>query len=102
MIVQRVHLAEGGAHLAHSQLKASRQGGEGEEAFFQVDAVLAKADEEVGAGVGIQNGLESHLAFVHFKRGRAMLRAISGSAQEVANDGDVGIKNLGGGSARTT
>src|SRR5689334_5003500 len=44
VVVQRVDLAESGAHFAHAKLEMAWQGREGDEAFLQVDAVLAEAD----------------------------------------------------------
>ena len=58
VIVQRVHLAERRAHLARLQLQAGGQRGERDVALFQIDAVLAEGDEEIGARVRIDNLLK--------------------------------------------
>ena len=55
MVVQRVHLTERRAHFADFYLQPCRKRCEGEEAFFQIHTMLTEADEEVGAGVGVNH-----------------------------------------------
>ena len=68
VIVQRVHLAEGRAHLADLQMQSGGQGGERKIAFFQIHAVFAEADEEVGARIRIDHFLKADFALMHFER----------------------------------
>src|SRR5205085_1639753 len=87
--------AEGGTHLADLQLQAGWQRGERDEAFFEVDALFAEADEEIGARVRVDHFLEAHLALMHFERWRSAPAVASGGADEVSNHADVGVENFG-------
>ena len=78
VVVQGIDGAEGGAHLAGSHLEATRESRKRDIALFQVDALLAEAEEKICAGVGVENGLEGHLAFVHFEKGGGLAGAVAG------------------------
>src|SRR2546425_13107365 len=69
MIVKPVHLAERRAHLADLREQTAWQLRKGEEALLEVDTFLAKRNEEVRAGVRIDDRLEGRLRFVHLQRG---------------------------------
>ena len=72
MVMHRVDLAEGGAHLTHLRHEAAGQSRESDVAFLQVHAFLAKGNEEVAAGVGIDDRLESDLGLVHLEGGNRL------------------------------
>ena len=59
VIVQRIYLTKSGAHLARFGNKSRRQSGEGDEALFQVNPSFTERDKEIGARVGVDNGLQS-------------------------------------------
>ena len=96
VVVQRVDLAEGRAHLADFELQSGGQRGEGDVALFQIDALLAEGEEEIGAGVGVDDFLEADFAFVHFERRRGASAVIAGGADEIADHADIGVEHLGG------
>ena len=70
-------------------------------ALFQVDAFFAERDEEVAAGVGIDDRLKSDFGLVHLECGNGLqgdgvlLRISAQGADEIADDADVGIERLG-------
>ncbi len=97
--MERVDFAEGGAHFAGLQLEADGEGGEGDIAFLEVDAVLAEAEEEVGAGVGVDDLLHADFALVHFEGGRVAVGRISGVADKIADHRDIWVERFGGRSA---
>ena len=68
VVVQRVDLAERGAHLADFELQSGGQRGEGDVSLFQIHALFAEGEEEIGARVGVDDFLEADFAFVHFER----------------------------------
>ena len=94
VVVERVHLAERRAHLADLREQPARQGRERQESFFDVDALLAERDEEVGTRVGIDDGLERRFRLVERERriGRHLIAA--GRAEEIADDRHVGVEDL--------
>ena len=47
VIVHAIDLAKSGSHFAHARHKTARQRRKRDEAFFQVDALLAKSQEEI-------------------------------------------------------
>src|SRR5947209_3377276 len=67
VVVQRIYLAEGRAHLSRPGHKTFRQRREGNKTFFQVHALLAKRDEEISRRIWIDNGLQAYLRFMHFE-----------------------------------
>ena len=93
VVVHRVDLAERAAHLADLGQQAAGQRGEGDEAFLDLHAFGPERQEEVGARVRIDDGLERGSASCISSDGRASTRCAH-RAQEVADDGDVGIEHL--------
>jgi hypothetical protein len=75
-------------------LKSPAQRRECEVAFLQIHAGFTEAYEKIGAGVGIENGLKGGLALMHFQSRRGVAAAISGRAQKVADNRDVGVQDL--------
>ena len=94
VIVQGVHLAERRPHLADFRQQAAGQRGERDEAFFEIDALFAERNEEVGARVGIDHGLKGRLRFVHLERRIGIGEVAARGAQEIADDGNVRIEDL--------
>src|SRR5438270_2091076 len=95
MVMQGIHLAERGAHLACFGHKAFRQRRKGDKAFLQVHAFFAKRDEEVGPRIGIDNGLQANFGLVHLKGWRRLIGVVAGGTNEVADHADVRIQRLG-------
>ena len=62
--VQRVDLAELHLEFAGLGLRLPGQVQERDVALLDLDAVVAEGEEEVGAGVGIHDGLERDLGFL--------------------------------------
>ncbi len=54
-------------------------------------------EEEVGARIRIHDGLEAQLGLVQLQRGLGALPLVSHGTQEVADDRDVGVEDLGAG-----
>src|SRR6266446_630806 len=98
VIVDGVDLAEFGAHLADFQKESSRKRSKGDITFLDVYAGFAKGDESIGTRIGINNGLHADFGFVEFERARWRNGVASGSTNEVANQTDVRIEELGVGS----
>ena len=95
MVVDGVDLAEAGAHLADSGDEAGREPGEGDVALFDIDAGFAEREEEIAAGVGVNDGLDAELGFVHLEAGRRSDAIVPGGGDEIADHADVGIEELG-------
>ena len=94
MRVKRVDLAERRALLAHLHQQPARERGERDEAFFDADAGLAEREEEVGARVGIDDGLERCLGFRKRHRRLRPHGVAPRRAKEIADDGHVGVEDL--------
>ena len=95
VVVQRVHLAERRAHLA--DLRTSRPPGSAGNVMKPSSSSTPSSpndDEEVGARVRIDDRLKRRLGLVHLERRLRVHRVASGRAQEVADDGDVGVEHL--------
>src|SRR5439155_19589973 len=100
VIVDGVDLAEFGAHLAHLEQQSGGKGCEGAVTFLDVHTLLAERDKGIGARIGMDNGLHAHFGFVEFERARRRNGVAPGGADEVADQTDVRIEELGvGGSA---
>ena len=84
--VQRVDLAERRPHLADAHQDAAGQRRKRDEALFEIDAFFAERDEEIGACVRIDDGLERHLRLGHLQRRLRVHRVPAGGAEEVADD----------------
>ncbi len=80
MVMQSVYFSEGGAHFANPQVQAAAQCGKRELTLFEIDALFAEADEEVGTRVRIEDGLKSNLALMHLKRWSGPVRSIPNRA----------------------
>ena len=108
MIVHHIDLAEGGAHLSHLSDEAAGQSGKGDVTLFEVDAFFAERDEEVSAGVRINDRLEAHFRFVHLEcrrglQGDGTLLGIAAQcADEISDDTDIGIERFRGSSSGAT
>src|SRR5215813_3256753 len=102
MVVQCIHLAEGRAHLACFGYEILGQRSEGDETFFQIHTFFTEGDEEVGASVRIDDGLQSNFRLMHLERGRGIDRVVSQSTDEIANHADVGIQGFGRSRTRAT
>ena len=101
VIVQPVDLAERRAHLAHLRQEPTREFRKRQESLLDIDALLAKRNKEVGARVGVDDGLERRLGFVHLE-GRIGIDSVPAcGAEEVADDRHVGIEHLGAAHGRT-
>ena len=94
VIVERVDLAEGRAHLADLGQQAAGQLGEGDEPFLEVDAFLAERNEEIGARVRVDDRLERDLRFVHLERRNRVDVVRPGGAEKIADDRDVRVEHL--------
>jgi hypothetical protein len=95
MIVQAIHLAESGPHLSGLYEEPAGNRRKREKAFFEIHAFLAEGEEEVGASIRIDNGLERHFRFMHLeRRSRVHLIGPKGS-QKVTDYRDIGIECLG-------
>ena len=92
--VQGVDLAERRAHLADLREQSAGQRRKRDEPFLELDALLAKRQEEIGAGVRIDDRLERHLGLGHLQRRRRVDVVLSGGAEEVADHGHVGVEDL--------
>src|SRR6266478_59286 len=95
MVVNGVDLAKLRAHFADFQKKPGGKRGEGDVGLFDVYASFAKGNESVGARVGIDDGLQADFGFVQFERGRRRNVVASCGADEVADQADIGIEELG-------
>jgi hypothetical protein len=95
--VHCVHLAEGVAQLPGLEEEAAGGGGEGDVRLLHPDLVRAVGEEEVGAGVGIDDRLEAELGLVQLEGGLAAARGLPDGADEVADGRDVGVEDLGAG-----
>ena len=94
VVVQRVHLAEGRAHLADLGQQAARQFRERQKSFLEIDARFPERDEEIGARVRIDDGLEGRLRFVHLERRLRVDQVPAGRAEEVADHRHVRVEDL--------
>src|SRR6266478_1260880 len=98
VIVDGVDLAEFGAHLADFQKEPCRKRSKGDITFLDVYAGFAEGDESIGTRIGINNGLHADFGFVEFERARWRNGVAASSADEVANQTDVRVEQLGVGS----
>ncbi len=66
--MERVDLAEPRPQLPDLQQQAARQRRERDEALLEIDALLGKSHEEVGAGIRIDDRLEGRFGLAHRQR----------------------------------
>src|SRR5215831_9393087 len=102
VIMQRVDLAEGGAHLAGLYHESLGQRSESKETFLEIDSYFSERDKEVGPCVRIDDRLHAQFRLMHLKRGRGIDGIVSGAGNEVSDHADIGIQSLGCGSACST
>src|SRR5205823_425180 len=102
VVMQSVHLAEGGAHLASLYDKPFGQRRKSKKAFFQVYSFFAKRNEEIGAGIRVNNRLQAYFRFMHLERRRGFKRVVPGANDEIADHADIRIQRLGGRAASAT
>src|SRR5437899_2947845 len=95
MIVDGVDLAEFGAHFSHFQKEPGGERSKGDVTFLDVHAFFAEGDKGIGARVGIDDGLHADFGLVEFERARWRNGVAPGSADEIADQADVGIEELG-------
>ena len=65
--VRDVDFAERRAELADLREQAAGQRRKRDEPFFEIDPFLAEGQEEIGAGIRIDNRLQRHLRFRHLQ-----------------------------------
>src|SRR6266545_1514350 len=94
--VERVDLAEGGAHPAGLDQKLRGERGERGETFLDVDAFRAEGDEEVGARVGVDDRLDSQLGFAELRGGEVLDGVVAADREEVADHRDGGVEVIRG------
>jgi hypothetical protein len=95
-----VHPAEGLAHLADLHQEAAGQCRERDVALLDPDLLGPESEEEVGAGVRVDDGLEGKLRLLQAQRGLPAAGRRAGHRHEVPDGGDVGVEHLGRGSRR--
>src|SRR5216684_8108399 len=90
-----VDLPELRAHFANLQKKPGGKRGKGHIGFLDVYTGFAKGNERVGTRVGIDDGLQADFGFVHFERARGRNGVASCGADEVTNQADIRVEELG-------
>ena len=95
VVVDGVDLAEFGAHFADFQKEPRGKRSKGDVTFLDVYAFFAEGDEGIGACVGVDDGLQADFGLVEFKRARRRNGVAPGRADEVADQADVRIEELG-------
>src|SRR6266403_170446 len=95
VVVNGVDLAKLRAHFSDLQKKPGGERSESDIGFLDVYAGFAKGNESVGARVGIDDGLQADFGFVQFERARGRNGVASCGADEVTNQADIGIEELG-------
>ena len=93
--MQRVHLAEGGAHLPHLHEELAGQFRQGHVPLLERHALLTERQEEIAARVRIDHRLERGLGFGHLERRAWIHRVVPAGAEEISDDSHVGIEDLG-------
>src|SRR5207245_2023479 len=91
VIVDGVDLAKFGAHFANFEKQSRGKRSEGDVGFFDVHAGFAEREKRVGASVRIDDGLHADFGFVQFERFAGRDVVVSRSADEIADQADVGI-----------
>ena len=92
--VHRVDLAELRAHLAGLQQQTRRQRRERDVALFHFQTLRAGREEEVRARIRIDDRLKGGLDLGQRQRRLIAHRVLSGDADEVADDRNVGVEHL--------
>src|SRR5260370_11001782 len=95
VVVNRIHLAEGRAHLADFGDESARQRRKCEVALFHVYALFSEREKEIAAGVWIDDGLQTKLGFVHLESPYGANAVLPGGAQKSPDDADVRDEKLG-------
>ena len=86
MQMERVHLAEAGAHAADLGEQVGGERRQRDEALLDLDALFAEREEQIGAGVGIDHGLQRDLRLAELGAGQIFAVAgAAGDAEEVAD-----------------
>ena len=93
--MHRVDLAERGAHLPDLRQETSGQRRQCGVAFLERDALLAERQEEVGAGIRIDDALKRRFGLVHLERRLGIDGIVARGPEEIADDRDVRIEDLG-------
>src|SRR5262245_27493272 len=94
MVVDGVHFSELGTHLADLQKHACRKRSECYVTFLYIYAFLTEGDENVGASIRIDNGLDPDFGLVEFDRTRGSDAVASRRADKVADQTDVRVEEL--------
>src|SRR5882724_5828517 len=94
VIVDGVDLAKFGAHFADFEKQSRGKRSEGDVSFFDVHAGFAEREKRVGTSVRINDGLHADFGFVQLKRFAGRDVVVSGSADEIADQADVGIEQF--------
>src|SRR5947208_1496464 len=95
VVVDGVDLDELAAHFADFQKEPRGKRSKGDVTFFDVYAFFAEGDEGIGSCVGVDDGLQVDFGLVDFKRARRRNGVAPGRADEVADQADVRIEELG-------
>src|SRR6266446_2581733 len=95
VIVNGVDLAKVSARLADLQQQASGERREGDVSLFNVHTRFAERQEGIGARVGIDDGLKTYFRFMHFERPAWRDVIVARRADEIADQADVRVEELG-------
>src|SRR5207245_5179254 len=95
VVVDGVAPAEFSTYCADLQKETRGKRSKGDATFFDVYAFFAEGDEGIGACVGVDDGLQADFGLVEFKRARRRNGVAPGRADEVADQADVRIEELG-------
>ena len=93
--MERVDFAHLLFQLPYLGQQATRERRERNEAFFNLDAFGREGDEEVRPGVRIDNRLERRFRLVHLEGRRGVDLVATSCTQEIADDRDVRVEDLG-------
>ena len=91
MIVNGVDLPKVSTLLTDLEQQSRGERREGDVSLFDVYARLAEREEGIGAGVRIDDGLQTYFRFVHLQRRRRRNVVASGRADEIADQADIWI-----------
>jgi hypothetical protein len=93
--VYGIDLTEIGAHLADLEQESRRKRSKSDVSLFHVDARFTKGDEGVGTSVGIDDGLHAHFGLMQLQRARRGNHVAARRANEVPDQADVWVEELG-------
>ncbi len=93
-----VDLAEFGAHFPDFQEESRGKRRESDVTLLDIHAGFAEGDKGIGARIGVDNGLQTDFGFVEFEGAGRRNGVAAGRANEVADQADVRIEQLGVGS----